>query len=106
MYNPNKPEKYHLKTFNLCDSVTGYTFNLLIYFGADASYAGEFDKGQSEKVFHFLMQPLGIGHHIFADRYYTTRALIDYLVKEKESFSVAGRTSGREIQLLLCQLFQ
>ena len=61
MYNPNKAEKYHLKTFGLCDSVTGYTFNLLIYFGADTSYAGELDKGQSEKVFHFLMQPT-IGH--------------------------------------------
>lgn len=83
MYNPNKPEKYHLKTFGLCDSVTGYTFNLLIYFGNDTSYQGELDKGQSEKIFHFLMQPLGTGHHIFADRYYTTRNLIDYLSARK-----------------------
>ena len=95
MYNPNKPEKYHLKTFGLCDSVTGYTFNLLIYFGADTSYAGELDKGQSEKVFHFLMQPLGIGHHIFADRYYTTGALIDYLVKEKTYYTGTLQTNRK-----------
>ena len=79
MYNPNKPEKYHLKTFGLCDSATGYTYSLLIYFGQDTSYAGELDKGQSEKIFHFLMQSLGTGHHIFADRYYTTHKLIEYL---------------------------
>ena len=30
MYNPNKPEKYHIKTFGLCDSLTGYAYNLLI----------------------------------------------------------------------------
>ena len=87
MYNPNKPEKYHLKTFGLCDSITGYTFNLLIYFGKDTSYAGELDKGQSEKIFHFLMQPLGTGHHIFADRYYTTHNLIEYLTTRKTYYT-------------------
>ena len=30
MYNPSKPEKYHKKTFGLCDSHTGYAYNLLI----------------------------------------------------------------------------
>ena len=38
MYNPNKPEKYHIKTFGLCDSITGYAYNLLIYFGKETSY--------------------------------------------------------------------
>ena len=87
MYNPNKPEKYHLKTFGLCDSLTGYTLNLLLYFGADTSYTGELDKGQSEKIFHYLLNPLGSGHHIFADRYYTTRALIDYLASKKTYYT-------------------
>lgn len=83
MYNPSKPEKYHLKTFGLCDSITGYTYNLLIYFGTDTSYTGELDKGQSEKIFHFLLSPLGTGHHIFADRYYTTHNLVEYLTSKK-----------------------
>jgi len=38
MYNPNKPEKYHIKTFGLCDSITGYAYNLLTYFGKETSY--------------------------------------------------------------------
>jgi hypothetical protein len=59
----------------------------LIYFGSDTSYAGELDKGQSEKIFHFLMQPLGKGHRIFADRYYTTHNLIEYLSSRKTYYT-------------------
>ena len=87
VYNPNKPEKYHLKTFGLCDSVTGYTYNLLICFGADTSYTGELDKGQSEKIFHNLLSPLGTGHHIFADRYYTTHSLVVNLTSKKTYYT-------------------
>ena len=32
-FNAAKPHKYHIKTFGLCDAVTGYVVNLLIYFG-------------------------------------------------------------------------
>ena len=67
MYNPNKPEKYHIKTFGLCDSLTGYAYNLLIYFGAETSFDDIGDTGQSEKIFHSLLKPLGTGHHLFAD---------------------------------------
>ena len=76
MYNPAKPEKYHIKTFCLCDSLTGYIYNILVYFGKDTSYNDEIDGGQSEKIFEYLLRPLGSGHHIFADRYYTTHALL------------------------------
>ena len=79
MYNPNKPEKYHIKTFGVCDSVTGYAVNLLIYFGKDTSFQEGLEGGQSEKVFEYLLRPLGSGHHVFADRYYTTYNLITYL---------------------------
>ena len=38
---------------------------------------------------------MGIGHHIFADRYYTTRALIDYLVKEKTYYTGTSQTNRK-----------
>ena len=83
MYNPNKPEKYHIKTFGLCDSLTGYAYNLLIYFGAETSFDDIGDTGQSEKIFHSLLKPLGTGHHLFADQYYMTYKLIEYLIAKK-----------------------
>lgn len=57
MYNPKKPEKYHIKTFRVCDSVTGYALNLLIYFGKDTSFQEGLEGGQSEKVFEYLLRP-------------------------------------------------
>ena len=87
MYNHNKPEKYHIKTFGLCDSLTGYTHNLLIYFGKDTSYQEGIQEGQSEKVFEYLLRPIGSGHHVYADRYYTTHSLIEYLTSKRTYYT-------------------
>ena len=38
---------------------------------------------QSEKVFDYLLRPLGSGHHVYADRYYTTHSLIEYLTSKR-----------------------
>ena len=74
-YNPQKPSKHHIKTFGLCDSATGYCFNLFVYFGADTTWHPGHDPGaqQAEKVVQKLTQPLRTQkHHIFADRLYTS----------------------------------
>ena len=83
-YNAAKPKKYHIKTFGLCDSTTGYVHNILTYFGAETSYDPDLDpsSGQAEKVFEYLLRPLGPGHHVIADRYYTTYRLLDYLTNK------------------------
>ena len=86
-YNASKPSKYHIKTFGLCDSNTGYVYNVLTYFGKDTSYLAENDFGMAEKVFDHLMQPLGTGHHIFADRYYTTHKLLQFLSSRKQYYT-------------------
>ena len=88
-YNAAKPRKYHIKTFGLCDSITGYVYNLLVYFGKDTSYNPRMDRdsGQAEKVFEYLLRPLGPGHHVFADRYYTTEKLIRYLIAKKTHYT-------------------
>ena len=86
MYNPSKTSKYHVKTFRLCDSATGYVFNLLIYFGKETSYDPSLDVNSESaiKVFTTLMmmKPLSKGHTVFADRYYTTYNLLQQLLKE------------------------
>ena len=63
MYNPSTPENYHIKTFGLCDFHTGYAYNLLIYFGKETSYQQDVPEGQSEKIFEYLLRPLGSGQH-------------------------------------------
>ena len=88
-YNASKPSKYHIKTFGLCDAATGYVINILTYFGSDTSYDPEADKtsGQAVQIFSTLLAHVGKGHKIFADRYYTTRALIDFLLEKHQYYT-------------------
>ena len=39
----NKPSKYHIKTFGLCDSENGYVVNLFTYYGLETGYHPDFD---------------------------------------------------------------
>ena len=41
------------------------------------------DFSNSEKIFEYLFSPLGSGHHVFADKFYTTYSLIQYLTNKK-----------------------
>ena len=88
-FNAAKPKKYHIKVFGLCDSTTSYVLNLLTYYGKETSYNPECDadSGQAKKVFHTLLAPFGKGHHIFADRYYTSYELLEYLCENKYYFT-------------------
>ena len=90
MYNASKPKRYHVKVFGLVDSTTGYTINLLIYFGKETSYSADLNNcnSQAVKVFEYLLRPLSTkGHHIFADRYYTSEALVQYLSENGHYFT-------------------
>ena len=71
-YNPKRPEKYHIKTFGLCDSITGYCLNLLVYFGQDTSFVVDPETedygSQAVKVFDTLLRYLRGGrHHVYAE---------------------------------------
>ena len=96
-YNAFKPKKYHIKTFGLCDSATGYVFNILTYFGNETSYMPNQDEssGQAEKVFQYLLQGLDQGHHVFADRYYTTYKLVQYLSQHKTYYTGTLNTNRK-----------
>lgn len=88
-YNASKPKKYHIKTFGLCDAVTGYVYNILVYFGRNTSYNPDLDadSGEAVKVFEYLLRNTGPGHHVFADRYYTTMKLVKYLKSKSTNYT-------------------
>ena len=88
-YNKTKPSKYHIKTYGLCDSATGYFYNLFVYYGKQTKFSPASDnyKAHAVKVFDTLMQPLNSAHHIFADRFYTGMELIEYLVAKGYNYT-------------------
>ncbi|GFN77996.1 PiggyBac transposable element-derived protein 4 [Plakobranchus ocellatus] len=96
-FNASKPHKYHVKSFGLVDSSTGYVCELLIYFGSETSFSPELDPTSSHavKIFKTLLEPVGKGHHIFADRFYTTKALVMFLLQEKQYYTGTLQTNRK-----------
>ena len=87
-FNASKPHKYHIKSFGLCDSSNGYVLNLLTYYGSNTSFDPCTEStANAVKIFDKLLQCVGTGYHIFADRWYTTRVLVDYLLDQKQYFT-------------------
>ena len=63
-------------------------YNLLTYFGKETSFLPhDVTAGQAEKVFHTLLNNIDAGHHVFADRYYTTQNLVDYMLGRNLHFT-------------------
>ena len=90
-----EPKKYHITTFDLFDSATGYVVNLLIYFGSKTFDNPSLDKdaGEAVKVFNYLLKSLSTGHHT----YYTTRKLIDHLISCKIYYTDTVNTNRKGI---------
>lgn len=79
-YAKDKPVKWGVKAWLLCDSVTGYNFNFDIYCGKDSDFDHLENIGLASGVVLKLCQELyGKGYYIFTDRFYTSPMLLHYL---------------------------
>ena len=72
VYNPQKPVKYGIKSYILCDSATGYCFNLKPYVGAQSTLP--------DTVFSLLDRLPGHGHTLFMDNFYNSVSLCERLL--------------------------
>ena len=75
-YNPNKPNKYHLKTFKVVDSITNYACQFDLYVGAETSdqlnpSITGFDKVH-DLVFQLVRQYLDKSYIIYMDNWYSS----------------------------------
>ena len=101
-FNASKPKKFHIKSFGLVDSNTGYVVNLLIYFGSTTSYVSTAldDEGIAVKIFDTLLQPLsGTGYHVYCDRWYTTRKLVDHMLSKQINLTATVMANRRGFPL-------
>ena len=110
LFKAPKPSKYHIKTFGLCHNQTGYVINIFTYYGSKTGYHPDIHpkSAQAIKVFEKLLRPLDKGHHIFADRFYTSKPLLKYL--KTRGFYYTGTVDVRrkgfppQIKILKCYL--
>ena len=79
-YNPNKPEKFHVKLYEVCCAKTGMLVNLEIYAGKQQVTS---IKGACYDQVMRLLDPLFLdqGYRIFMDNYYSAPVLFLDLLK-------------------------
>ncbi|XP_052245700.1 piggyBac transposable element-derived protein 4-like [Dreissena polymorpha] len=98
VYNPQKPNKFGMKLFELCEASSGYCVGIDIYHGntdcatyvetlEDETEDGHvtshyIDITQTSKIVLGMMARTGTltkGHHVYMDNYYTSPELYDVL---------------------------
>ena len=91
-YCPLKPTKWGLKAFVLADSRTGYVLNIIPYTGSEttSAYLSNCSPGlpmPAKIVMAICEKYLDKGHHIFADRFYSSVPLVEELKKRGSGFT-------------------
>ena len=96
-YMPNKPGKFGIKFWMLCDSDSSYILNAEPYLGRHF----EENRGQmqlGEFVVMNLMQPyLNKGHNVTTDNFFTSKRLAENLAKEKTTIIGTVRGNRKEL---------
>ena len=77
VYNPQKPNKHHIKIYELCDSKTGYCHIMEFYTGKTGTPS---DKGATYDLVMRIMNPyLDLGYKLWLDNYYVGPVLFQDL---------------------------
>lgn len=83
-YHKDKPTKWGIKAWMLCESSSGYLWNFDIYLGKGVNVDPNASPQLTVRVVLDLCNPLyGSGAHIYFDRFYTSRKLLFYLQNQK-----------------------
>ena len=77
-FNPSKPDKYHIKTFKVCDSSNGYCYSFNLYVGEEGNNISPFGKVH-DTVINLLAPFSYMGYSVYMDNYYTSPYLFDHL---------------------------
>lgn len=83
---PAKRNRFGIKSFVLCDCLTGYILNFIVYTGKTTISNGQSndDLGKSGNVVMTLLEPyLEQGHTVFVDNWYASPALFTKLENHK-----------------------
>ena len=81
---PSKRHRSGIKQFVLCDVLTGYVQDIIVYTGKSTDITMVTDLGMSGSVVTTLMQPfLGKGHVLHLDNWYSSPTLFHYLLKNQ-----------------------
>ena len=78
VYSPDKPIKYGLKAYMLCDSINGFCLRFKLYTGRRVTPPSEHG-ATYDTVLDLVRDRMGKGHIIFMDNYYSSPLLFLHL---------------------------
>lgn len=81
-YMPNKPDKWGIKVWCLCESQTGYLVTGNIYLGKKECLNKDYLLGE-QVVLNLLKDYENMYHHVYFDNYFSSVRLLDLLLKKK-----------------------
>ena len=101
-YIPSKRHRFGIKFFVLCDSVTGYILDYIVYSASAIDIPAVAKKdpiGFSGSVVKTLLGQdyIGKGHILYTDNYYTSPALADFL--QKNNTGLCGTVKSNRKQM-------
>ena len=88
VYNKNKPNKFHIKLYQVCEAKSGYVVDFEVYTGKDdspsvrASRPLDIEATKTTKLVLGLLENANLldkGHHLYIDNYYSSPELADEL---------------------------
>ena len=94
-YNPQKPAKYGLKAYKVCDQ-SGYTYKFQLYTGK-ADYVWGAHRGLVALVMNLLSGLLNQGRKVFMDNFYTSPTLFLELLRSRTNACGTVRTNRRNM---------
>ena len=88
VYNPMKPNRFHIKLFQISEASSGYILGFHIYTGKNSSCVSKYSKPldpdctKTTNIVLGLLETTNLldkGHHIYMDNYYTSPKLFSKL---------------------------
>lgn len=90
---PDKPVKFGVKFFELCDAKTGYCKNFSMYAGKDDRAVGAIGK-TGQVVMDLVAELHNTNHHLYVDNFYTSPVL--FLLLKERGILAAGTARPRK----------
>lgn len=102
-YIPNKPSKYGIKIYALCDSKVFYTCNMEVYVGKQPAGPWEINNSPDAVVERMCESIRGTGRNVTTDNFFTSFKLIENLKKNFRMTLVGTiRKNKRELPIEFC----
>ena len=99
VYMKDKPDKYGIKLWCMCDAVTNYPVNIQVYLGKENNIP---EKNQGARVIRNMVENLqGGGYGIYADNFFTNLSVAEELLQRNITYVGTIRQNKPDVPTMM-----